>query len=488
MKSGELLLAFYGDDFTGSTDALESLSRAGAKTVLFLEPPKPEQMARYSGLQAIGVAGMTRSMATEEMEQELRPAFAALRALGAAHVHYKVCSTFDSSTTIGSIGKAIDVGAETFPAAFIPLLVAAPALGRYCVFGNLFARTGMGSNGSIYRLDRHPAMSRHPVTPADESDLRVHLSRQTQRETGLMDILHVSLSEAEAQRALADIIRSGAGVVLFDALSDEHIASIGRLIDAYAGPHKTLFSVGSSGIETALGSCWKELGYLQPEQRWPEPGKVEPLLVASGSCSPDTAGQITWALSHGFAEVALDTEAVARAESPSILDEYAVTVTSLLNQGRNVILHTSRGANDQRVQQTTGLFKGQGLDKRRLWTETARLCGVTLGRIIKTVARHTSVKRLVIAGGDTSSFAARELGIAAVEMIAPLSPGAPLCRAYAPRSPCDGMEINFKGGQVGPQDYFGMVLEGRSVSSQAERSCQDSSQRTGALAGGHEKL
>src|SRR5476651_736247 len=136
--SRKLLLAFYGDDFTGSTDALEFLSRAGIKTVLFIEPPTAKQLARYDGLQAVGVAGMTRAMAPAEMERTLLPAFKALQQLKVKHVHYKVCSTFDSSPKIGSIGKAIDVGTEVFKSKFVPLLVAAPALGRYCAFGNLF--------------------------------------------------------------------------------------------------------------------------------------------------------------------------------------------------------------------------------------------------------------------------------------------------------------------------------------------------------------
>src|SRR5471032_589534 len=97
----KLLLAYYGDDFTGSTDALEFLSRAGIKTVLFIEPPTPEKLADYEGIQAIGIAGMTRSLAPDEMGQVLKPAFEELKVLGAAHVHYKVCSTFDSSPQIG---------------------------------------------------------------------------------------------------------------------------------------------------------------------------------------------------------------------------------------------------------------------------------------------------------------------------------------------------------------------------------------------------
>src|SRR4029077_5810314 len=103
------------------------------------------QLRRYHRLQAVGVAGMTRSMTPRAMERELKPAFAKLKALGAPHVHYKVCSTFDSTPAIGSIGRVIAVASEIFRAPFVPLVVGAPPLGRYCVFGNLFARFGIGS-------------------------------------------------------------------------------------------------------------------------------------------------------------------------------------------------------------------------------------------------------------------------------------------------------------------------------------------------------
>src|SRR5262245_53875697 len=124
---------------------MESLARAGVRTALFIDPPGPDRLARYPGLQAVGVAGLTRSMTPDDMERELRPALARLKALGAPLVHYKVCSTFDSSPQVGSIGRVIDLGSEVFEGPFVPLLVGAPALGRYCVFGNLFARFGRDS-------------------------------------------------------------------------------------------------------------------------------------------------------------------------------------------------------------------------------------------------------------------------------------------------------------------------------------------------------
>ncbi|MBF9141082.1 four-carbon acid sugar kinase family protein [Hymenobacter properus] len=442
----QLLLAYYGDDFTGSTDALEFLSRAGARTALFIEPPTATQLAAYPRLDAIGVAGLTRAMRPDAMQTVLEPAFARLRELQPRHVHYKVCSTFDSSPTIGSIGRAIEVGRRVFPNAFIPLLVAAPPLGRYCAFGNLFARLGIGSEGGIFRLDRHPSMSQHPTTPADESDLRLHLARQTSLQTGLLDILQIARPLAEMQESLAAQVQAGAEIILFDALYEEQLLGIGAAVDSAATESKPLFSVGSSGIEMALGRLWAQRGTLQPVSEWPAPGRAAPLLVVSGSCSPVTAGQVAWARANGFAEVVLDAHQLAAStetDVSSALLHYQQQVIGYLRQNQSVIVHTNGGA----------AGAGQSLPAETL--------GTALGLIARTAVQQTGVRRVVVAGGDTSSYAARAMGIEAVEMLAPFYPGAPLCRASAPDSPLHGVEVNFKGGQVGAPGYFGVLLEGR---------------------------
>ena len=252
----KLLLTFYGDDFTGSTDALEQLALAGIRAALFIEPPTPVQLKPFPNLQAVGVAGMTRSMTPAAMEKELRPALSKLKALGTPHVHYKICSTFDSSPAIGSIGRVIDVARELFRAPFVPLLVAAPALGRFTVFGNHFARYGIGSDGEIHRMDRHPSISRHPITPMNEADLRLHLSKQTKKKIALFDILKVALPEKECRAALKKILTGKPDVVSFDALCAEQLQRIGGLIDGYASAKRPLFSVGSSGVEMALSAHW----------------------------------------------------------------------------------------------------------------------------------------------------------------------------------------------------------------------------------------
>lgn len=424
----KILLAFYGDDFTGSTDALEFICSAGAKAILFTAPPTAEQLSAYPDLDAYGVAGKTRALPPDEMEKILLPAFAQMKASGAKQVHYKVCSTFDSSPKVGSIGKAIDCGAAVFNTTTIPVLGGMPALGRFCVFGNLFAKMGIGSEGKIYRLDRHPSMSKHPVTPADESDLCLHLGKQTQKTIGLIDIIQL--------KKPVDEIGANEPVVLIDALNESHLLKIGEWMNAQCDDGQ-LFSVGSSGVEMALGKYWNTTKELIPVTAWPQPGKADPLLVISGSCSPVTAAQIAYAKANGFEEVVIDAMKIVEGD---VLDESVIKkVNALLRQQKNVIVHT-------------GKKQDSNLSSEKL--------GTALGTIASLAVEEALVKRIVIAGGDTSSYAARAMEIEAVEMIAPLVSGAPLCKVLSHNKKMNGMEVNFKGGQVGSENYFEMVVKG----------------------------
>jgi uncharacterized protein YgbK (DUF1537 family) len=459
----ELLLAYYGDDFTGSTDALESLASVGARAVLFTSPPTADALSRYGPLEAVGVAGATRSLAAEALEAELGPALEAVCRLRPRHVHYKVCSTFDSSAQVGSIGRAIEVGRRVVGSSYVPLLVGSPALGRYCAFGNLFAAEVVGGGeGRVFRLDRHPTASRHPITPMGESDLRRHLSDQTPARVVLFDLLDLELPSAQRMARLDQLTAGGAEVVLFDALYAHHMERIGSLIDQGVTSARPRFSVGSSGIEMALGAHWHATGTLPGVGTWPAISRVDQVLVVSGSCSPVTESQIAWALSEGFAEVALDTPSIAAAEGSlqSIAEPARVAIEHLIS-GQSVVVHTSKGNRDPRIEATAATLAAQRKPPCEQQAGTAQTLGAALGRIVNQALETTPVRRICIAGGDTASFVSRALGIEAIEMVAPLAPGAPLCRVHARGAHVDGLEVNFKGGQVGQTNYFGTLLGGR---------------------------
>lgn len=442
-----ILLAYYGDDFTGSTDVLEALTTSGVETMLFTEPPTTTQLAEFPGLRAYGVAGNSRTMSPGEMDARLPAVFESLRKTRPAIVHYKVCSTFDSSPTVGSIGRATEIGNRIFKNRCVPLVVGAPHLERFCVFGNLFARSGLDS--PVYRLDRHPTMSRHPVTPMTEADLAVHLAQQTSVPIALIDVTTLDRGDAAATTA----VDQAQNIVLFDTLTAGHLAQIGRLIwRCHEQEKQPQFVVGSSGVEAALAQHWRSIGESASESKgFPAPRAVDRAVVISGSCSPVTGRQITWGLENGFADVPVDTARLAGwCELDAVVDDVARRAIAELDAGNSPIIH-SRGPDDARSA-NSAQNASLGL--------TGGALGAILGRILGEVLRLRPIERVAVAGGDTSGAVARAIGIDAVQMVGPLAPGAPLCVAHSRLAEAAGVEFTFKGGQVGHDDFFGSLLAG----------------------------
>lgn len=458
MTDTDPLLAFYGDDFTGSTDALEGLADNGARTVLFMEPPDPEDLERFDDLDAIGVAGVSRTMSPDEMEAELSPVFEAFADLDAPIVHYKVCSTFDSSPTVGSIGAAIDIAQGVFDSPFVPVSQGTEVPhGRYVAFSNLFAEQG----GEMYRLDRHPTMRDHPVTPMHESDLRRHLGKQTARPIGGIDQRY--LDDYEDLEAALDGTIAEDEIVILDALNEEHLDNIGRLLWTRAndasGP---LFAVGSSGLEHhALVSYWDELGLIERDTSYFEKQEpVEQIAVMSGSASAETASQIDWAEDHGFRLVSIDTERLVDPDEASEARAEAVeSGLSALESGDSVVIYSARGPDDPAIDVTRERFEARDTEEG-----LESYLGRQQGIIFRDLLQSADLTRACVAGGDTSSHVISQLDLEALEAIAPVGPGGPLCRAYSQNEAFDGLEFALKGGQVNTEndefDYFGAVQRG----------------------------
>ena len=413
------LFCYYGDDFTGSTDALEALAANGVPSVLFLDPPSAEMLARFPHCRAMGIAGEARSRSPQWMSEHLPAVFQRLREYGAPICQYKVCSTFDSSPHTGSIGRALEIGQDVFNSPWVPIVVAAPHLDRFVLFGNLFAAGG----GEIHRIDRHPTMRQHPVTPMHEADLRLHLSHQTTRRIALLDLL--TLRGGSAEQKLDAILAEHSDAILFDGLDRQTLSETGRLI----GTRSPSFAVGSAGLTHALIHHWRSTGEIPQHSVNPEVSPTDRLLVVSGSCSPATGHQIRWAMSNGFSALRFH---------PQVKNE----AVEVLHSGRSLIIYTALGPGDR--------APGAGGEE----------LGQALGRLMRELLTVTGVRRAIVAGGDTSSHAVRQLGISALTFAASTTPGAPLCRSHADSPAIDGLELVLKGGQVGPENYFEQVKEG----------------------------
>ena len=404
--ASRLGVAYYGDDFTGSVDVLLQFARHGWSGRLFVGLPSAADLAAAAASHdVVGIAGIARSLPTDQIEAEVRPALEALSALRPHIVQYKACSTADSSPSIGSIGRVLEIGRAVVGERPVPMLFAQPDFGRYTVFGHHFAV----EDGVIHRLDRQPTMSSHPSTPMRESDLARHFSAQT-----ALPIGHLDRFAYDARLAQTIALSADAALVL-DAVDNTDALAVGR---AVLGLPEPVFAIGSGGLSWGIGAAAPR-AHAGIAMTAAAPG---PVLAISGSRSPQTARQVAHAQDAGWLVAPLDfTDAASQIRA----------VREALATGRSVVLTS--------------------VDAPAAPDTLERIASAGAAVILGTVD-HT--RRVIVAGGDTSGRVTRLLGVDALEIAANPSGNIVLLRASSTTPGIDGLELLLKGGQVGADDLF----------------------------------
>lgn len=426
-------IAWYGDDFTGATDTLLNAAAAGLRALLFTRIPTLEQLRRAGELDAIGIAGAARSMHPQKMAAELEPVGRFFASLDVPVLHYKVCSTFDSAPEVGNIATAIHILRAHVCNRFVPIVGGQPNIGRYCAFSNLYAAAGAG--GTVYRIDHHPTMSRHPVTPMHEADLRAHFAT-----LGLVGVagLHVPAydeGETALDARLDALIATAAGEVagvLLDVVEPAQLAAVGRLLWSRAQQQR-LLAVGPSSVVQALAAHWGQGGPAAAAGS--EPAPATPVFLLAGSLSPVTAGQIEAAAS--YVKLPLDAARLA-AGDVAYRDARIAAALAHLRAGRPVLA-------------------GTALESGAAQADTHAVA-LACADLLKRLLAQMPLARVGIAGGDTSSHAVQALDLWGLSHVRTLGPGVALVRAHSDDPALDGMELMLKGGQMGQPDLFEHLL------------------------------
>lgn len=403
---------FYGDDFTGSVDALLQFRRAGLSGVLVTAPDLAanHDSTDHEHTEVVGIAGTARSLPTDHMAAEVLPALRRLRELDARIVQYKACSTADSAPHTGSIGRVLELAVDLFPGRPVPIVFAQPDAGRYTLFSHHFAR----DDGTVYRLDRQPTMSRHPVTPVTESDLRLHFGAQTELDLGAVHWPEYG----ELPGLLAD--QTAAGVVC-DAASEK---DLDQLATAILNGGAQQFVIGSGGISGALGRQAPVTHRLPPLTTTiaPAAGRT---LVLNGSRSQLTRRQIDSAAAAGW--LVLDLFATDTPERVRTTTAEGVLVDSVIG-GRKVPSAT--------IEEALAAIGGSGL-------------------------RRDPNLRLVLSGGDTSGNVLRRLGVEQLRIAARPWGNVALCHASG--AGLQQFDIVLKGGQMGHASLFDDIRTGQAL-------------------------
>jgi uncharacterized protein YgbK (DUF1537 family) len=417
---------FVADDLTGAADVLAQSHRYGLEAALVIgDAPLP------TDTDVVGFAGPARSLSGTAFDNLVTRDLAGIAALNLDVLLYKVCSTFDSSVTVGSIGRGIQLLHQQFPLhGPIPVVPAQPGFGRYTAFSNHYATYA----GKIYRLDRHPVMSRHPSTPMAEADLRQVLAEQLgARVPGAIHL--PAYQDGTFKDCWADQRREpGAQAFVVDAVDDHQMDAIAEALTREEHGHGPSIVVGSGGIMAALARSISDQTPRVPGPQRP----TGPVLAVSASASSTTAEQINDALTHGWEDVPVPAELLQRHDPAAVagLDE---RVSAALRAGRNVVVHTTRGAADPRYE------AGKTVD--------AGYVGTLIGGIAARMAEAGLTRDIAVCGGDTSSHALIAMGVRQLRVSDQFVTAGPILKADGASAVAE-CRLLLKGGQVGPTDIL----------------------------------
>lgn len=396
-------IGVIADDFTGASDIALTLAEGGMRTAQFVGIPDTAV-----DVDAGVVALKSRTIPVQDAITQSLAACDWLLAQGAEQIIFKVCSTFDS-TDAGNIGQVTQALAEHLNAKHIMVCPAFPANGRSVYMGHLFV-------GDV--LLNESGMQDHPLTPMTDPDLRRVLARQTT--WPVAHLPHATVSQGS--EAISNALPKDRAMIIIDAISEADLRSIGQA----AKGQKLL--TGGSGIALGLPA---NFGATPATPPWR--GITGPGVILSGSCSRATRGQVA----------AYKAKAPHREITAADVMFGAITATKLvdwaLSQDTAPLIYSS--ADPDVVKQAQTDF-GREVIAAKIETLFANLAAELAQR---------GIKRMVVAGGETSGAVVTGLNAQTLHIGPKLAAGVPALRH-------ENMALALKSGNFGGEDFFTTAL------------------------------
>ncbi len=421
----KLALGCIADDYTGASDLANTLTRAGLRTVQTIGVPADE--LKLPEVDAVVVSLKSRSIEAGLAVSRSRAADKWLRSRGADHVLFKICSTFDS-TDAGNIGPVMDALRADCGEKIVLVTPAFPETGRTVYQGNLFV--------GLVPLNESP-LKDHPLNPMHDSNLVRVLARQSKTKVGLVNLATV-VRGPEAMRAhLADLSGKGIGAAIVDAVFDLDLETIG----AVALDHR--LSVGASGIGLGLARALVGSGRVPKDasSEMEETSVGGPAACLAGSCSQATLQQIANAEAT-MPVLHLDPDRIVTGSDE--VRRALAWAAQRITEGPVLIASSST------PDQVAALQSRHGRDAAGHAIEQA-MADIAEALVV------SGVRRLVIAGGETSGAVVDRLGIPGFLVGTEIAAGVPVLRAVGAKE--GDMLLALKSGNFGGPQFFSEALD-----------------------------
>lgn len=408
-------LGVIADDYTGATDLAGMLVRTGVSTVQYLGVPTDDAPAAEA--ECLVVALKSRSIDADDAARQSIAAARWLLAQGVDQLFFKYCSTFDS-TAEGNIGPVAEALAREVGADISVICPAVPENGRTVYQGNLFVGENLLSESS---------MRNHPLTPMTDSNLKRVFAAQAGAAPGLVPHATVRSGVNAIRARLSELAASGTTFAVVDAIDDADLLAIGQ---ATAGAKLV---TGAAGLAVGMAGARASRSSGQVPQ-----APTGLAAVLSGSCSTATQEQVRLYKS-GHPSFEIDVYRLAAgddvvAEALSFAEEHLPVVP--------LIYSSADPAKVREIQDALGV------------AHSAELVESAFAAIAQGLV-ELGVRRLIVAGGETSGAVVNGLGTSAIEIGREVDPGVPW--TISVDEPRIGLLL--KSGNFGSPDIFAKALE-----------------------------
>lgn len=417
-----MILGCIADDITGATDLANTLVRRGMRSIQIIGVP--DEALRLEDVDAAVVALKSRTAPVAEAVEESLEALDWLRAAGCRQYFFKYCSTFDS-TPAGNIGPVSEALMQALDTDFTVACPAFPENGRRIFNGYLFV-------GDV--LLNESGMQDHPLTPMKDANLVRVLAAQCVKQVGLVPLQIVERGSQAIGDAFDAERSRGFQHVIVDAVDDRHLEAIG------AACADLRLVTGGSGLALGLPENFRRAGLLESNDRADALPRVDgPAAVLAGSCSRATLGQVEYVKSEW---PAFRIDPLALAEDGNIASKAVEFAAQSLAAGPVLIYASSPPEEVKKAQAELGRARAGELVE-------AAMAEVARGLVDR------GVRRLVVAGGETSGAVVNALGVSALRIGPQIDPGVPWTASLGDPN----LALAFKSGNFGTPDFFPKALE-----------------------------
>jgi 3-dehydrotetronate 4-kinase len=418
-----LVLGCIADDYTGASDLANTLKKAGLRTVQTIGVPDRDY--RLPDVDAVVLSLKSRSIDPAQAVSLSLASYDWLKAQGAQHILFKICSTFDS-TDRGNIGPVMDALLEKTGDDCIIVTPAFPETKRTIYMGNLFV-------GHV-PLNESP-LKDHPLNPMHDSNLVRVLQRQSRHQIGLADLSIITKGRDALRARLKECGRDGVRAVVVDTVFDADLEPIGE-VAADAG-----LSVGASGLGLGLATAFVRRGAGGGQVAGLPALAPSPAACLAGSCSQATLGQVA-AAEKIMPVFRMEPDALMERRA-AYLDEITSWASERLAAGPVLVAST---ATPDRVRALQSRF-GQ--------SEIGHAIEQAMADLAERLVAQ-GVRRLVVAGGETSGAVVDRLGVPGFVVGPEIAAGVPVLGTSGYRH---DMRIALKSGNFGGPDFFADALK-----------------------------